>query len=335
MTAHEGLGDAAAEHLALTSGAGVADRSGGGRLRITGADALDLLNRLTTNKLEELPDGHATLSVLTNADARVIDLLALGAVDGAILCLTSPGRAQAVIDWLDAYTFAEDVAVADRSEATCQLTLAGPRAAEVLLAAGVSGLPPALGRLAAGTVAGADVVLWRSLTGGADGYDLIADAVEADSVWAALVDAGAVPVSAESWATFRIANGAPAYGSEFGESTNPLESRLLGAISEDKGCYTGQEVIARLLTYQKVQRKLMSVTLTGPAEPGADLLADGSRAGMLTSVAVVPGRGHVALAMVRMKHASAGREFEVGGAAGVRAVIDEPAYALATEPVEA
>ena len=329
----------AAESRALVDGAGLADRSDAGRLRITGADALDLLNRLTTNQLEELPEGSARLTVLTNANARVVDVLALAAVDGGLLCLTSPGRAEAVIDWLDTYTFGEDIAVADRTAETVQLTLAGPEAPDVLAAAGVAGGPAALDRVAQVTIAGSGVVLWRTLTGGAEGFEIIAERAAGDAVGAALAAAGATRVSAGAWEAFRIANGMPAYGREFGEGTNPLESRLRGAISEDKGCYTGQEVIARLLTYRKVQRRLMSVALSGPvkagpAEAGTDLLADGTRAGTLTSAADVPGRGWVGLALVAEKRAAVGSAFDVRGAAGVAATVSEPAYALATEPVD-
>ena len=329
----------AAEYRALVDGAGLADRSDAGRLRITGTDALDLLNRLTTNKLEELPDGHARLTVLTNGDARVIDVLSLAAVDGALLCLTSPGRAEAVIDWIDTYTFGEDIAVADRTAETAQLTLTGPGAATVLAAAGVTGAP-ALDRVAQVTIAGAGVVLWRTMTGGAEGFEVIVERAGGDAVRAALAAAGATPVSAGAWETFRIANGMPAYGSEFGEATNPLESRLRGAISEDKGCYTGQEVVARLLTYGKVQRRLMSVALSGLADAGpvavpADLQVDGARAGTLTSVADIPGGGRVGLALIAQKRAAVGSAFDVDGAPGVTATISEPAYASATEPVDA
>ncbi len=327
-------GRLAAEYAALVDGAGLADRSDVGRLRITGADALDLLNRLTTNKLEELPDGHARLTVLTNGDARVIDVLGLAAVDGALLCLTSPGRAAAVIDWLDTYTFGEDISVADRTAETAQLTLAGPGAAGVLAAGCVDGAPAALDRVARVSIAGVGVVLWRTMTGGAEGFEVIVERAGADAVRAALVAAGAAPVSADAWEAFRIANGMPAYGSEFGEATNPLESRLRGAVSEDKGCYTGQEVVARLLTYAKVQRRLMSVALSGPAEAGSDLLADGARAGTLTSATDVPGVGRVGLALIAQKRASVGSAFDVSGSSGVTATISEPPYALATEPVD-
>ena len=261
-------GGLAAEYAALVDGAGLADGSDVGRLRITGYDALDLLNRLTTNKLEELLDGHARLTVLTNGDARVIDVLGLAAVDGALLCLTSPGRADAVIDWLDTYTFGEDITVADRTAETAQLTLAGPEAVGVLATAGVDGIPAALDRVTQVTIAGVGVTLWRTMTGGAEGFEVIVERADADAVRAALAAADATPVSARAWEAFRIANGMPAYGSEFGEATNPLESRLRGAISEDKGCYTGQEVVARLLTYGKVQRRLMS--RRGPRRPCAD-----------------------------------------------------------------
>ena len=329
----------AAEYRALVDGAGLADRSDVGRLRITGADALDLLNRLTTNKLDELPEGHARLTVLTNGDARVIDVLELAAVDGALLCLTSTGRADAVIDWIDTYTFGEDISVADRTAETTQLSLAGPGAAGVLAAAGVGGAP-ALDRVAQVTIAGAGVVLWRTMTGGAEGFEVIVERAGGAAVRAALAAAGATLVSAGAWEAFRIANGAPAYGAEFGEATNPLESRLRGAISEDKGCYTGQEVVARLLTYGKVQRRLMSVALSGPAEDGpvavgSDLLADGARAGTLTSLADIPGVGRVGLALIARKRAAVGSAFDVSGAPGVTATISEPAYALATEPVDA
>ena len=85
---------------ALEERAAFTDRSACGRLWITGVDALDLLNRLTTNQLETLPEGLARSTVLTNGDARAIDHLLLAAVDGGLWCLTSPGRAEAVVAYL-------------------------------------------------------------------------------------------------------------------------------------------------------------------------------------------------------------------------------------------
>ena len=125
----------------------------------------------------------------------------------------------------------------------------------------------------------------------------------------------------------------PAYGAEFGAFNNPLEARLLGSISDDKGCYTGQEVIARLQTYRKVQRLLMSFTSDAPAVPGDALeTEEGSPAGTVTSVCDTGGRT-LGLALVAAKHLSTGSPLRLSG--GGTVTLSEPAYAVATEPVEA
>lgn len=318
-----------AEFQEIQTGAVLIDRSALGRLWITGADALDLLNRLTTNNLDELPEGIGRSTVVTNANARIIDFIALGAIGDGMYCLTSPGRGQAVIDWLDTYTFGEEITVEDRTTQTGHFAVAGPHAAEVMARLpGVDSLgTDALATVDIGT---AKAVVWRTLVGGVDGYEVIAESASAPLINGALAAAGASPVSGETWEAFRVSNGVPAFGSELGDFTNPLEGRLMGAISEDKGCYTGQEVIARLLTYKKVQRRLMSVKLSAPVDVGADLLGGENRVGTITSVAETP-EGHIALALVSSKHAQPGSEMRVGPAS---ARLTEPLYAAATEPSE-
>ena len=317
----------AAALAALTERAGVADRSECGRLRITGADALDLLNRLTTNKLETLPDGTARSTVLTNGDARVLDHLRLAAVDGGMWCLTSPGRAEDVADWTDLYTFGEEITVVDESGETAQFTVLGPLAAEAVATAGFP-VPPL-----DGVHAQDGVVVLASPFGAHAAYDIVLPLADAERVRTALGTA-AQEVDAGTFEAYRIAQGVPAYGSEFGAFNNPLEARLLGSISDDKGCYTGQEVIARLQTYRKVQRLLMSFTSDAPALPGDALEAeDGSQAGVVTS-AFDTGDGHtLGLALVAAKHALAGASLRLAGGGAV--TLSEPAYALATEPVGA
>lgn len=316
----------AAAFAALTERAGFTDRSDCGRLWVTGADALDLLNRLTTNKLEMLPDGAARSTVLTNGDARVLDHLRLAAVDDGMWCLTSPGRAEDVADWIDLYTFGEEIAVEDWSGKTTQFAVAGPLAADALTSAGFPA-PPLDGALAHD---GAVVV--ASPFGAHPAYDVLLPLDESERVRAALRDA-AREVDADAFEAYRIAQGVPVYGAEFGAFNNPLEARLLGSISDDKGCYTGQEVIARLQTYRKVQRLLMSFTSDAPAAPGDALESeDGSPAGAATSVCDVGGVT-LGLALVAAKHAIAGSSLRIAG--GGAATLSEPAYALATEPVEA
>ena len=326
-------GDPSAEYAALANGAGLVDRSGSGRLRISGVDALDLLNRLSTNKLESLPPGQGAPTVLTSPKGRVVDLLLVGALADYLLCLTSPGRQQAVVDWIDFYTFGEDIHLQDIAPATSQLTLVGPRSVAVLSAAGASMQDPARYTFHEATIAGVPLVIGCTLGSGVDGFELIVQRQQAETVWHALVQAGGAPAGETAWEAFRIANGAPAYGAEFGEHTNPLESRLRGAISFDKGCYTGQEVVARLDTYKKVHRQLMAVRLTGLASPGDVLQSEGQKAGVLTSVAKLPiGGSYAALAMVDAKNAVEGAALGLAGC-DVTATLAHPAYALATEPL--
>ena len=325
-------GDPHAELAALASGVGLVDRSHAGRLSIAGADALDLLNRLSTNKLESLPPEQGLPTVLTSPKGRVVDLLVVGAQEGRLLCLTSPGRQQPVLDWIDFYTFGEEVQPEDVTPATAQFTLAGPRAGCLLSAAGVpvDGLPPY--HLRGAGIGEAPVVVWRTLSAGVESYEVIVSQPLGRGVWRALVEAGAVSAGRTAWEAFRIANGAPAYDAEYGDQTNPLESRLRGAVSFSKGCYTGQEVVARLDTYRKVQRYLMAVRLASPASPGELLQVDGQKAGVLTSVAALAvEEGYAALAFVDARYASAGQVVEVPGAAAA-ATLADPAYATATEP---
>ncbi len=309
----------------LTERAGFTDRSDCGRLWITGADALDLLNRLTTNNLEALPDGTVRSTVLTNGDARVLDHLRLAAVDGGMWCLTSPRRAEDVVDWIDLYTFGEEITVVDESAGTAHFTVAGPLAADALTSASFP--VPSLDTVFAHD--GGVVV--ASPFGAFPAYDVLLPLAEAERAREAL-RAAANEVGAKTFEAYRIAQGVPAYGSEFGAFNNPLEARLLGSISDDKGCYTGQEVIARLQTYRKVQRLLMSFTSDAPAVPGDALeTEDGSPAGAVTS-AFDAGDGHtLGLALVAAKHAGSSLHLAGGGAVA----LSDPAHALATEPAEA
>ena len=325
---------------ALTERAGFTDRSDCGRLWITGADALDLLNRLTTNNLETLPVDTVRSTVLTNGDARVLDHLRLAAIDegvrNGIWCFTSPGRAEAVAEWIDLYTFGEDITVQDWSAATTHFTVAGPLAADALTE---------LGHVLPGVdeVVTATAILIASPFGAHTAYDLLLHTwvfstqerqreyleLQKDSL--RLV---AQEVDAETFEAYRIAQGVPAYGAEFGAFNNPLEARLLGSISEDKGCYTGQEVIARLQTYRKVQRLLMSFEAGAPAAPGDALeTEDGSPAGVVTSAFDTGDGRTLGLALVAAKHLTAGSSLRIAGGGAV--ALSDPAHALATEPLEA
>lgn len=318
---------------ALRVRSGISDRSVNGRLWITGTDALDLLNRLSTNELEELPGGTGTSTVLTNGDARVIDLLDLGAIEQGFWCLTSPELAQTVVDWLDLYTFGEEITVVDLTAETFEIAVVGPAALETLIGAGASNEDLDVNQLRSTTIAGVNVLIWHKLAGGAEGYELIGNRDDALAIISSLKIAGGKVITQSEWEVYRIANGMPAAGTEFGLFNNPLEARLLGAISDTKGCYTGQEVIARLQTYQKVQHRLMSVDLTGPVEPGVQLFSQSTVAGRLTSVSQTD-EGNIGLALVNGKFAEEDLMLDVSSdiQPPIRATLRNPFYAILTEP---
>ena len=170
-------GDPVAEYAALTQGAALTDRSSVGRLRMGGSDALDLLNRLTTNKLEELPHGHGLPTVVTSPKGRVVDLLLVGARSDHLLLLTSPGQAQAIAEWVDFYTFGEDVSMEDAGPETVLYALAGPDAEKVLSEAGAPAQRLPRYGLRDAVMGGAPVVLWHTLSAGAPTFEVVAEQV--------------------------------------------------------------------------------------------------------------------------------------------------------------
>ena len=325
------FGDAASEYHAARHAAALLDRSVFGRLRITGADALDLLNRLSTNKLIDLQAGRGAGTVLTTNKGRIVDLLVVANLGEELLVITSPGTQERVVEWIDLYTFGEDITVEDATQSTALLSVVGPRAADALGDAVVG-----LERFDSTEVelGGRSLKAIRTDALGVAGYDVVAPVEHAASVCLDLADRGAVPVGDIAAEAVRIEQGVPRYGREMSEDYNPHEAGLLPFISFDKGCYIGQEVVVRLNTYRKVQKRLMGIAFDGEM-PDSDALveADGKQVGFLTSVADSPALGKpLALAYVRTAHAGAGLAVEVrSGSSAVAGVTLELPLSCSTD----
>ena len=301
------------EYHALTRAVGLLDRSHIGRLKLSGDDAIDLLDRLSTNKLDGLNPGHGMGTVLTNAKGRIVDLLFVLQSDDHLLALTSPQNRQKVAEWIDFYTFVEDVSVQDVTEDTAMLALAGPNAAKMLedvfsIEASALSLYDHL------TTALNDVrvLVVRTDFAGQPGYDLIVDASEASSLWQLLLERGTQhdikPVGTDALETLRIERGVPVYGKELSEDVNPLEANLIHFVSFNKGCYIGQEVVARLDTYDKVQRHLVGLSWdAATVDANAAIQKDGKSVGRVTSSVKSPGVDNtIALGYVRKAQAAQG-----------------------------
>ena len=306
----QSFGNPLEEYRAAREGVALTDRSSFGRLRISGKDALDLLNRLSSNKLIDLAPGEGASTVLTTNKGRIIDLLLVINMGDELLVITSPQTPEKVIEWIDLYTFGEDIAVEDVTEDTALLSLLGPGAGD-LLDTGASTVD--LYGVGQVSLQGIKLPFIKTDTLDTTSYDLLTTASQAEKVWDSLIQAGAVAVGEDALEMIRVEQGVPRYGREMGEDFNPLEAGLNSSISYDKGCYIGQEVVLRLNTYKKVQKHLMGIVV----EEGSPTIAtrlefEGKDAGFLTSVVDSPLLGHaLALGYVRTKYAETDHEVGV------------------------
>ena len=310
------------EYEAATQGVGLVDRSYVGRLRLDGGDGLDLMDRLSTNKLDDLGQDQGLNTVLTSSKGRIVDLLFVLRSDDHLLVLTSSETRQTVADWIDFYTFTEDVSVEDVTEATAMLAFIGPSASGLLDE--LSGEEISSVRRyesISATIDGVKVLVIRTDFCALPGYDLVLPASEALQLWRRLLDEGAAlgikPVGMQAKEMVRIERGVPAYGTELGNSRNPLEANLREFISFNKGCYIGQEVVARLDTYKKVQNHLVGLSWESDVLPGtnAALSLEGRKVGAVTSAVFSPklNKG-VGLAYVKKAQAQPGLRLEMESA---------------------
>ena len=329
--------DVAAEYRAITEGVGLHDSSYTGRLKATGEDALDLINRLSTNGIVNLAPGQGAPTILTTDRGRILDLLGVVNTGDYVLLITSPGCQQAVIDWLDKYTIMEDLAVEDISNETALFTVCGPDSSNVLTtvleqaqeAVSLDALAP-YGVLS-GSINGNAATIIRRPLGELAAFDLLVASDAATQVWETLAAAGATPVGLEAYNAALVRHGIPRHGHEMGDAYNPLEAGLIGSVDFAKGCYIGQEVIARLDTYRKVQRYLVRLRFSDDAtvEEGAGLELgppEGGRVGQVTSLATVPSTGQlVGLGYVRTARANPGQALTLAApATGSAEIMDLP-----------
>jgi len=326
-----GAGEAAEELRRALESCALVDRSELGRLLATGPDLLDLLHRLSTADIHELAAGHGKPTVLTTSKGRIVERLFVNHLGPAGVLMTGgPGCAQKVIDHLARYTFAEQTGIHEITEETRQFAVVGPRAASALPDA--FGRPERFGSVTVDRGAATLHVLGHDgMTG--DGLSVVVARQQAGAVReelaAAVAAAGGMPAGSRAFEAYRVLRGLPASDYELGEEHNPLEAGLGEAVSFDKGCYVGQEVVARLNTYDKVARRIVGLTFKDGApvpELGASLYHEGREVGKVSSALVPPGWSRpVALAYVK-RNVGPGSDLAVGAADATlhAAVIDPP-----------
>lgn len=294
-----------AQYRQLREECGLLDRSQRGKLLVSGPEAAAYLQGQLTNDVEALEPGEGQYAALLDRKGHMqADMRVLRPGEGPDLWLDlEPAGLEAARRHLQMYKIGREVEVADVSAERAILSLVGPRAAEI------AGAPPLPENACADVVVGgAESVA----VGTPDGIDLLLPAAERDRVWDALLSAGAVEVSPEAVEILRIEAGRPRFGAEMGTETMPAEAGIVeDAVSFTKGCYIGQETVARLHYKGKPNRHLRGLRLSSPAAVGATLRLGEKEVGMLGSAGVSPALGPIGLAILR-REAEPGAELTVG-----------------------
>ena len=317
------FGNDAAAIQAARQGVALVDLSHWGLLKISGDDRLRYLHNQSTNDFQRLKPGQGCDTVFVTSTARTIDLATAYVTDDAVLLLVSPHRRQQLIEWLDRYIFPMDqVELKDVSSESATFILIGPESDALLQH--LSDEMPAEDTYASHHEQRLDGLKVRVAAGNGlalPGYTLIVSASNAAKLWQALTEGGVIPMGGRIWEQLRIQQGRPVPDRELTEDYNPLEVGLWQTISFDKGCYIGQETIARLNTYKGVKQQLWGVRLQSPVEPGTIVMVGEEKVGKLTSFTQTE-QGAFGLAYIRTKVGGKGLKVQVGEGEGE--IVDVP-----------
>jgi folate-binding protein YgfZ len=302
----------AAEHDALTRGAGVLDRSERGKLALRGAGAIEFLNGQVTNELAGIRAGEGRYAAFLTHKGKMLGDLRILALGGdaeeppdELFLDTERVALQALFDMIMRFKVGYDVELHKRTLQRGLLSLIGPRADEL---AGTSALSTDEHANAPIEVAGIAVIAVRTDVG----IDLVCDAARTRALHDALLERGASRVGEAAAECLRIERGRPRYGVDLDADTIPQEAGLNErAVSFTKGCYVGQETVARLHYRGKPNRHLRGLRLSAPARGGEALKLGERDVGRVGSTAVSPRLGPIALALVR-REASPGDVLAVG-----------------------
>jgi aminomethyltransferase len=325
FAAYDGLnlamhyGDSRAEYDAALHHAALIDTSAAGRLWLHDRDRTALLHRLSTNDIEGLQPGQGTQTVLTNHNGRIIDVLTVHVLMDQVLLVTSPQQRTGVANLLRKNIFFNDkIKLEDANASVGQLSLYGPQSEAILRTlteAPLAELP--LHHIAVDQVGDARAWITRAKPLGGMGFTLYMLADDMPLIWAALLQAGARPMGQAAYDMLRVEAGYGAYGRELSLEYIPLETGLWDAVNFKKGCYVGQEIIARMESRGRLAKQLRGVRLSAPLEvpPGQPIKLDvgGKEVGDLTSTTDSPRFGPIGLAYVRTAHAAPGTQVGFAG----------------------
>lgn len=318
-------GNAFVEYHAALNSAILLDRSHEGRIRLTGQDRFELLNRMSTNKTTDMQPGEGRATIFLNANGRVIDRIEAYNRPDHLLIITEPGQGAPMRDFLQRNIFFnDDVQLEDLTLQTAQFALHGANADAILRALGAKVEAVASAHSAEMTIAEAPVVIARRKTVVDAHWAIVVPVAQAAAVYEAIQRRGAghnlVLAGSLTYNTLRIRAGLPARG-ELYANYIPLELGLWDEVHFAKGCYTGQEIIARMESRAKLAKTIVALKMTQFVEAPAPVLDAGREVGKMTSSVKAPTGDIFTIAILKTQATRIGTALTVGEA-NVPATVD-------------
>ncbi len=345
MTEREGwsipksYGDTPQEYATIREqGAGLIDLSSRGRLLVSGSEAVSFMNGLITNDMKTLAENHWMAAAFPNVQGRLIASVRVVRIKDdttgkstapTFLIDTEPATNNTVLKTLQRFTLAGDFHVTDVTDASSLLSVQGKDAARVVReVVGDAIADVAQNRAEQVEWRNSPVTVVRATHTSEDGFDLLVAGQQAPELWKTLSRAGARPVGFDALEVLRIETGQPRYGIDMNDTNVVSETNLDDAVSFTKGCYIGQEIIARIKYRGHVAKKLTGIVFEGKAEieSGATLQAgDDKEIGRLTSVTFSPHLDRtISLAYVKYDYLAFGTQVKVtSGEQQFRAIVSD------------
>lgn len=326
------FGDVPAEYAAGVEGCALFDQSDRGLVVASGGERAEFLHRLLANDVRGLAPGRTNRNLLLSSKGKVLFDVDVAVDAERIELSTIPGTAAALLAALELYHFTEDVELADATAEHAPLALCGPKASAVLRTVlGASALPAGEGGWARVTFDDAPAQVASVLVAGSVGWRVAPLPQSVAKLWDALVVAGATPAGLVAQDSLRVEACSAAPGVDVGDTVYPQEARLEPAFSLSKGCYIGQEVVAKIDTYGGLNKCLVPLRVEhdDPVPPGTRLVREDD--GEWRDLGVVTSWAYsfaldtgVVLAYVKRRHQAVGTEFRLGAAGAARATVVQP-----------
>ncbi len=305
-------GDLRSEYRAALADAILLDRSHEARVFLQGESRFELVNRMSTNDVSGMSLYEGRPTVFTSATARILFRAMCVNLPAGLLLIGEPGQSQALAELLRRNIFyGDNVEASDQRPTTAQFALHGPKADSIIRRLGAE-LPPSAD-YSAYEIALATVARRKSIAG--PHWAIICPATSAAAVYRQLLESGQSfelqPAGSLTYNLLRIRKGRPA-GLELSADYIPLEIGLWDEVSFDKGCYTGQEIIARMESRQRLAKVMVKLNMTQLVEAPALVYAEGKACGKLSSSVAGPDGEIFALAVIKTLSAKPGTVLEVG-----------------------